>query len=107
MRGNGGESAVFANAREGGIFFRRDEGHVIELELEVVDGFLDKIGVALANMLELRRGNAHEEHALLDVAEAGGLEPGVERLTIDFLFQCAEDAHPRVEHSSGGCDKRH
>ena len=75
---------------------------VVELEAEIVDGFLDEVAVAIADVLELRRGDAHEEVFASDVGEARGFEPGLERLPVDLFFERAEDAYPVIQHG-GRC----
>ena len=83
--------------------------------MEVFDGLLDEVAVAIANMAELGRGNAHEQHAFADIAVACGLKPGVEGLAIDLFFERGEDLYPRIEsdrrsngerHAQSSCDKR-
>jgi hypothetical protein len=107
VSGHGSESAVVTNRRKGRIFFRSNESHIVEFKFQIVDRFLNQIGVSLTDVLELRRRNTHVEDAIFRMAEASGLEPCVKGLTIDFLFQCAEDAHPGIEHGGGCCDERH
>ena len=105
MRGHRRKTAVFTCADQRGVFFRSDECDVIKLQLEIINRFADEVGVALADVFELRRGDAHEEHALFGVAEARGLEPCIERLAVDLLFERSEDAHPGIEPGGGGGDK--
>src|SRR5277367_3004938 len=107
MRGDGSKPAVFAYARERRVFFRRNESYVVEFQLQRVDRLLDEVRVAFCDVQKFRSRDAHEEHALLYVAEASGLEPGIERLAIDLLFESAENSHPRIQYSGGGSDKRH
>ena len=80
----------------GGIVFGSDKLHVVESEAQVVDGFLNEVGIFVAGVAELDGGNANEEDASAGVAVAGGLEPGIVRVPVDFLFQRIEDARPRV-----------
>src|SRR5579872_1582779 len=107
QRGRRSKSSVFAHARNRRIFLRRDEVHIVQLELQVLDRFLNEIAVAVPDMLELRRGNAHEKHALAHIAVARGLEPRVVRLTIDFLFECSQDLDPRIQSNRRGDGERH
>ena len=78
------------------IIFRSDELHVVEAEAEIVDGFLNQVGVLVAGVAELDGRNAHEQNASAGVAVARGLQPGVVGMAVDFLFQRIEDARPRI-----------
>ena len=84
------------NRRCGGIVFGSDKLYVVESEAEIVDGFLNEVGIFVAGVAELDGGNANEENASAGVAVAGGLEPGIVGVPVDFLFQRIEDARPRV-----------
>ena len=70
MRRDGCEPSILAHAHSGWIFLRDDEGNVIEFQVEGIDGLLDEIAIAIAYVLKLGRGNAHEKHPAIDVAEA-------------------------------------
>ena len=85
MRRKRAEAAVFAHGWLRWILLLRDEGSVVEIELEQIDRLLNEVTVLVADVLELFGGDAHIECAAYDVAVSGGLEPGVERLTV-YLF---------------------
>src|SRR6267378_8502912 len=61
-RHRGGKTAVMPNRRGRWIIFRCHELHVIETQPQVVDGFLDQVGVLVASVAELYGGHAHEQH---------------------------------------------
>ena len=70
----------------GRVVLRSDKLYVVEVEAEIVDGFLDEVGVFVAGVAELDSGNAYEKNASAGVAVAGGLEPCVVGVPVDFLF---------------------
>ncbi len=99
----GGEAAIVTNRSCGGIVFGRDKLYVVKSEAEVVDSFLNKVGIFVAGVAELDGGNANEEDASAGVTVAGGFEPGIVRVPVDFLFQRIENARPGV---GGDCCAR-
>ena len=111
VRRGGRKAAVFAwlarALRHGGIVLESHELHIVELQLEFVDGLLDEIAVAIADVLEVCGGDADEEDASVEMTDAGRLEEGVEGLPIDLFFQCPEDACPWIDDSRAGWNKRH
>src|SRR5271166_5526581 len=98
--GWGDEAAIVADGSCGRIVLGRDELYVVEAEAEIVDGFLDEVGVFVAGVAKLDSRNANEENASAGVAVAGGLEPGVVGMAVDFLFQRIKDARPRIRGES-------
>ena len=80
----------------GWIVLGGDELYVVETEAEIVDGFLDEVGVLVAGVAEFNRRNADEENASTRMAVASGLEPSVIGVPINFLFQRIENARPWV-----------
>ena len=102
MRGLRTEAAVFTHTRRG-LLRRNLEDDLVEFEAEVLNGLVDVIAVAIADVLEGGGGNAHMQRATVDVREARGLQPGLKALTIDLLFQRAEDPNPLVQD---GCRDR-
>ena len=48
------------NRSRRGIVLRGDELHVVESEAEIVDGFLNEIGILVARVAKLHRGHANE-----------------------------------------------
>ena len=91
-----GEAAIMANGCRGRIIFRGDEFHLLIFHAEVIDGFLDEIGVFVANVAELGRGHANEQNSATGMAVAGRLEPGIVGVPIDLFFQRVENAQPRI-----------
>ena len=71
--GTGANPPSSRTRASGRIFFRGDEGYVVEFQLEGVDGLLNEVAVAVAYVLELGRGNAHEEHPALTWLKRVGL----------------------------------
>src|SRR5215470_17814135 len=51
-------------------------------------------------MLEVHRGDPHEEFLALQMRKPCRLQPRFERLTIDLLFQCGEDTDPVIQYGS-------
>ena len=91
-----GEAAIMPNGGGGRIIFRGDEFHLLIFHTEVIDGFLDEIGVFVANMAELDCGHANEQNSATGVAVARGLEPRIVGVPIDLFFQRVENAQPRI-----------
>jgi hypothetical protein len=101
VAGDGSESTVLADlAGAGGVGILGGglEDDVLDLEAEVLDGLLDEVGVAVADVLELCRGDAHKERVAGDMREARGLEPRVVGLAIDLLFERRQDANPIIQY---------
>jgi len=73
-----------------------DELYVVEAEAQIVDRFLDEVGIFVAGVTEFDGRNTDEENATAGVAVASGLEPGIVGVPVDFLFQRIEDARPRM-----------
>ncbi len=55
-----GEPSVMPHRSSRGIVLRRDELDVVELQAEIVDGFLNQIGIFIAGVAELHRGHTDE-----------------------------------------------
>src|SRR5207302_3256023 len=91
-----GEAAIMPNGGGGPIIFRGDEFHLLIFLTEAIDGFLDEIGVFVANMAELDCGHANEQNSTTGVAVARGLEPRIVGVPIDLFFQRVENAQPRI-----------
>ncbi len=77
----------------------------LDVELEALDGFFDQVSVLVADVFELRGGDAHVEGFLDHAGEACRLQPGFEGLPVDLFFERAEDAHPLVQHGGGRRDE--
>src|SRR6185312_651034 len=56
-----GKSAVVTHGRRGGIVFRRDELHFLELEAKIIQRLLDQVRVLVSHVAEFRGGHAHEK----------------------------------------------
>src|ERR1019366_2186365 len=98
--GDGTKTAVVADWSRGRIVPGRYELHVLGAEAEIVDGLLDQVGVFVAGVAKLHRRNANEENASAGVTVAGGFQPCVVGMAVDFLFQRIEDARPWVRGES-------
>ena len=99
------EAAIFAEASGVGIGRGDLEDDVVELKAEVVDGFGDEVGVAIAYVLELSRRDAYVEGAFGDVGVSGGFQPGFKALAIDLFLERAKYANPLVQNSRGYWNK--
>ena len=62
--------------------------------------FLDQAGVFISHMAELDGGNANVHDSVARVTIAGGLQPGIVRVPVDFLFERIQDAQPRIRRKS-------
>jgi hypothetical protein len=80
------------DGRVRGIVLGGNEFHIIVAESEIVDRFLNQVGVFVADVPELGGGNAHEQNFVAGMAVACRLQPGVVGVAVDFLFQRVEDA---------------
>src|SRR5215470_6866465 len=103
-RGGQAEASIVTDGRVGGVVVGGDELYVLVFEAEVVDGLLNQVGILVAHMTKLGGGNAHEEDAVAGVTIAGGFEPGIVRVAVDFLFQRIEDAGPRIRNDGRRCN---
>src|SRR5215469_6934910 len=90
------EAAILAHTRRD-LLRRNLEDNFVELEAKGFNGLVDVIAVAIADVLEGGRGNAHVQRTTVDVREARGLQPGLKALTVDLLFQRSEDPNPLVQ----------
>src|SRR5437764_4665346 len=86
------------------LLFRRDELHVVDRKSQRLDGLLDQVSILFSDMAEFRRGHAHEDFFMFNVAVAGGLQPSVVGVPVDLFFQRTQDFHPRID--GGGCSSR-
>ncbi len=96
----GREAAIMADGSCSWVVLGSDELYVVEVEAEIVDCFLDEVGIFVASVAELDSRNANEENASAGVAVAGGFEPGVVGVPVNFLFQRVENPSPRVRGES-------
>ncbi len=97
VRRNRAEAAIPPLRRNRGVLLGGHKAHVVELQRLQVDGLLNQVAVLVADVLKLRRGHAHIERAAGDVAVARGLEPGLEGLADDLLFEGRENLEPGIE----------
>src|SRR6266576_5755203 len=70
--------------------------YVLVFQSEIVDRFLNQVGVFVAYVTELDGGHADEQNASVGMTEARGLQPGVVGMPIDFLLERVEDADPGI-----------
>src|SRR5436190_2256296 len=59
-----GEAAIVAKRRGSRVILGGHELHFLEFHAQVVDGFLDEIGILVANVAELGRGYANKQNAI-------------------------------------------
>src|SRR5689334_1657098 len=76
------------------IFIDGNELKIFELKSEIIDRFKNQIAVLVANVAKLRGRHADKHHLTHRMTEAGWFEPGFVGMSVNFLFQCAENAHP-------------
>src|SRR5208282_403005 len=100
-----GEAAVMANGSVRRIVLGGNEFHVFVAEGEVIERFLNQIGVFVADVTELGGGNAHEENSIAGVTVASGLQPGIVRVAVNFFFQGVKDADPRIRIDTGTSER--
>src|SRR6267142_2696740 len=85
-----------AHGRCGRVVVGCYELHVLVFESEIVDCFLNQIGVLVAYVTELHGGHPDEQNASVGMTEARGLQPSVVGMPIDFLLERVEDADPGI-----------
>ncbi len=90
------EAAIMFHRGGGGIVLRRDEFHIVELEPQVVDRFLDEVRIFVGGVLEIRGGHPHEQDCAAGVAVTRRFQPRVVGVAVDFLFQRVQNARPRI-----------
>ncbi len=98
------EAAILADTGSGGLG-RGLKGDGVDIEREVFDRLLDEISVAVADVGEILGGDADEEGSIVEASVARWLEPGLKGLPADLLFECRQDANPRIGvlTENGGC----
>src|ERR1051326_990964 len=89
------------------ILFYGDELKIFKLKAQIIDGFKDQIAVLVADVAELGSGHADKHHLSNCVTKTRWLEPGFEGVSINFLFQGTQDAHPWIYLSSSSGRERH
>jgi len=77
------------------------EFHILVAEAEIVERFLNEIGILVADVAELGGGDADEQDFIAGVAVAGRLEPGVVGVPVNFLFQSVKNARPGIRNDVG------
>src|SRR5579863_1127659 len=98
--GVGGKAAVVADGRGGWIVPWRNELHFLILEAKIVEGLLNRVGIFVAYLTELRLGHPYKKRASARMTVAGGLQPGVVGMPIDLFFQRVKNAQPRIGSKS-------
>ena len=86
------KAAILTRFGSGRVIFYCDKADLVHLELLRLNRFVDQVGVAIANVLKLLRWDTNKARAAVLVRKARGLQPGMERLTVDLHFQRAQDA---------------
>src|SRR5581483_3896063 len=99
--------AVVADRRCRRIVLRRHEFDILVFQAEIVDRFLDQIGVLVSNMLKLRRRHSDEQNGPVGVTVSGGFKPSVVGMAVNFLFECVENSDPRIGSKSSCARRRH
>lgn len=69
------------------IIFGRDELNVLIIHVQIIEGFLDQVGILVAHVPELNCRDTHEHDPVARVAITCGLEPGVIGMPVNFLFE--------------------
>ena len=90
-----GESAVVTDRSRCRIHVGH-ELHILIFQAEIIECFLNQVGVLVTHVAKVGAGNAHEKNAAVGVTVTRGLEPGVIRMAVDFLFERIENAQPRI-----------
>src|SRR5882762_927625 len=101
-----GEATVVPDRSVRRVILGGDKFYVLVVETEVINRFLNQVGVLVSHGAELCGRNAHEKHSLIRMTVAGRFQPGVVGVAINFFFERIEDAHPRVR-DDGGTGNRH
>src|SRR5208283_4937489 len=91
-----GEAAIVADRGRRRIVLGRDKLHVVELEAQVVDGFLNEVGIFVAGVPELDGGHANEQNSAAGMTVACGFQPRVIGMPVNLFFQRVKNAHPRI-----------
>ena len=100
------QAAIVTDGSVRGIVFGGNELHIFVSKAENVDGFLNQVSIFVADVTKLGGGDADEEDSVAGMAVAGGFQPGVVGVAVDFLFQSVEDARPGIR-DDGGTGERH
>src|SRR5208283_2193134 len=66
--GRGGKSAIVPHCGCRWIVLRGHKLDIVEAQAQIVDGFLDQVGVLVARVAELNRWNPHEQNSPAGVA---------------------------------------
>src|SRR5581483_3907172 len=99
------ESAVVTDGRRSRVVFRGDELYVLKFEAKVIQGFLNQVGVLLADVTELRSRHADINDRATGVTVTCGFQPRVVRVAIDFFLKRVEDADPRIGGDCCTCNR--
>ena len=93
------------DGRVRGIVLGGDELYIFVSQAEVVDGFLDEVGVLVSDVAELSSGDTDEQHSVAGVTVAGRLQPCVVGMAIDLFFERIQDAQPRIGSNACAGDR--
>src|ERR1700733_888183 len=91
------KAAVLSLRRDGRIFVRGHEDHVVKLEALQIDRFLNQVAILVADMLKLGGGNTHVKRASRCMTVTCGLEPRLIGLADDFFLEGPENLKPWIE----------
>ena len=78
------------------IVFGGHELHVVKSQAQIVDRFLNQVGVLVTMNAILNRWYPHEQHSATGVTVACRLEPGVVGMPVDLFFQRIQNSRPRI-----------
>jgi hypothetical protein len=104
VAGQRSEAPILAYALRVGILLRGFELDAVDVERKLFDGLFDEVGVLVADVLELRGGDADVESFFHHPREPRRFQPGLKGLAIDLLFERTQDADPLVQHGAGRRD---
>jgi hypothetical protein len=90
------QAAIMPDGRVGRIVLGGNKFHILVSESEIVERFLNQVGVFVADVPKLGGGNAHEQNFVAGMAVPRRLQPGVVGVPVHFFFQRIENARPRI-----------
>ena len=107
VAGQRSKSAVLPHARRRGILRRCLEVDRVDVETKVIDRLLDEVTVAVADVGEVLRRDAHEHRPGNDARETRGLQPCLVGLPVDLLFKRTQNAKPVIQNCRWRWNERH
>ena len=87
------------------IIVRGDELHLIEAQSQIVDRFLDKVGVLISTMPELRGRDPNKKDCTVRVTVARWFQPSIVGMSIDLLLERVEDSDPGVGYDASASQR--